>query len=96
MVTQPRRIAARAAAHRPAELSGTAPPRGRLHGARGVTPIDATRVEFVTTGVLVNRVLRDPELAGVSILDEVHERRLDTDLAPGMVHDVADLRDDLH
>lgn len=98
VVTQPRRIAARAAAHRLAELSGTALGREVGFTVRGESRrSDATRVEFVTTGVLVNRVLRDPELAGVGtvILDEVHERRLDTDLAFAMVHDVADLRDDL-
>lgn len=98
VVTQPRRIAARAAAHRLAELSGTALGREVGFTVRGESrQSGATRVEFVTTGVLVNRMLRDPELSGVGavILDEVHERRLDTDLAFAMAHDIADLRDDL-
>ena len=98
VVTQPRRIAARAAAHRLAQLTGTR--IGDLIGftVRGESKLSkATRIEFVTTGVLVNRALRDPELPGVGtvILDEVHERRLDADLAFAMVHDIAELRDDL-
>ena len=41
-----------------------------------------TRLFFVTEGVLLRRMLSDPELAGVGVvvLDEFHERHLDTDL----------------
>lgn len=98
VVTQPRRIAARAAARRLAELTGT-----RLGHEVGFTVRGeqrtgpATRIEFVTTGVLVRRLLRDPDLPGVGaiVLDEVHERHLDSDLAVAMTREVADLRDDL-
>ncbi|RLP07548.1 ATP-dependent helicase HrpB [Propionibacterium australiense] len=98
VVTQPRRMAARAAARRLAQLTGT-----RLGGEVGFTvrgqsrTSGATRVEFVTAGVLVNRLLADPDIAGIGaiILDEVHERDLDTDLAFAMAHDVAELREDL-
>ena len=58
----------------------------------------ATRIEVVTTGVLVRRLQRDPELPGVGavVLDEVHERHLDDDLALALLADVrANLRDDL-
>ena len=43
----------------------------------------ATRIEVVTTGLLVRRLLADPGLDGVSavILDEIHERSLEADLA---------------
>ena len=57
-----------------------------------------TRVEVVTTGLLVRRLQRDPELAGVHtvILDECHERHLDSDLALAFCVDVrANLRPDL-
>src|SRR5699024_12295007 len=56
-----------------------------------------TRIEFVTTGVLLARLLRDPGLAGVRavVLDEVHERQLDTDLAFAMCRELIDLRSDL-
>jgi len=99
VVTQPRRIAARAAARRLAHLLGE--PVGATVGftVRGehVTSA-ATRIEVVTTGVLVRRLQRDPELPGVGavILDEVHERHLDDDLALALLADVrANLRDDL-
>jgi ATP-dependent helicase HrpB len=57
-----------------------------------------TVVEVVTTGVLVRRLQRDPELAGtaVVILDECHERHLDSDLALAFLVEVrATLRPDL-
>src|SRR5438094_489178 len=50
----------------------------------------ATRVEVVTTGLLVRRLQADPELPGVDavVLDECHERHLDTDLALAFCLDV--------
>jgi ATP-dependent helicase HrpB len=99
VVAEPRRMAARAAATRMAALLGE--PVGRrvgyaVRGERRVGP--APRVEVVTTGLLVQRLQRDPELPGVTslVLDEVHERHLDSDLALAFVVDVrASLRDDL-
>ncbi|WP_421733973.1 ATP-dependent helicase HrpB [Cellulomonas sp.] len=99
VVTQPRRIAARAAARRLAQLLGE--PLGRTVGfsVRGESQTSAsTRVEVVTTGVLLRRLQRDPELPGVDavILDEVHERHLVDDLALALMVDVrAHLREDL-
>ncbi|KQY25642.1 ATP-dependent helicase [Cellulomonas sp. Root485] len=99
VVTQPRRIAARAAARRLAQLLGE--PVGRTVGfsVRGESSTSAaTRVEVVTTGVLLRRLQRDPELPGVGavILDEVHERHLVDDLGLALLVDVrAHLRDDL-
>ncbi len=84
VVAEPRRIAARAAARRMAQLRGE-PVGGSVgysvRGDRKVGP--DTRVEVVTTGLLVQRLLADPELAGVGtvVVDECHERHLDTDLA---------------
>ncbi|MFI7587827.1 ATP-dependent helicase HrpB [Spongisporangium articulatum] len=84
VVAEPRRIAARAAARRMADLLGE--PVGARVGytVRGDSRTGAaTRVEVVTTGVLVRRLERDAELPGVGavVLDECHERHLDTDLA---------------
>ncbi|MCU4297712.1 DEAD/DEAH box helicase [Brevibacterium permense] len=98
IVTQPRRMAARAAARRLASLTGTR--LGEVVGftVRGESRTSrATRIEFVTTGVLLSRLLRDPELTSIDgvILDEVHERQLDTDLAFAMCRELADLREDL-
>jgi ATP-dependent helicase HrpB len=99
VVAEPRRVAVRAAARRMATLTG-----GQVGGAIGYTVRGdrktgpATRVEVVTTGVLVQRLQRDPELPGVAaiVLDECHERQLDTDLALAFAVDVrANLRDDL-
>jgi ATP-dependent helicase HrpB len=84
IVAEPRRIAARAAARRMAHLRGErvgASIGYSVRGDRRVGP--GTRVEVVTTGLLVQRLLADPELAGVGtvVIDECHERHLDTDLA---------------
>lgn len=99
IVTQPRRIAARAAARRLAQLLGE--PVGETVGysVRGDRQVSVrTRIEVVTTGVLLRRLQRDPELPGISavVLDEVHERQLDADLTLAMLVDVrANLRPDL-
>lgn len=98
VVTQPRRVAARAAASRLAQLTGTEV--GELAGftVRGERVVGRqTAVEFVTPGILLNRVLADPELAGTGavLLDEVHERSLDSDLLLGMLAEVRQLRPEL-
>lgn len=99
IVTQPRRVAARAAARRIASLRGERVGQSVGYSVRGDSKAGpATRIEMVTPGVLVRRLQRDPELQGVGavILDEVHERHLDTDLAMAMCVDVRDaLREDL-
>ena len=84
LMLEPRRLAARAAATRMASLIGekvgrTVGYRTRLESAVSA----ATRIEVVTTGLLVRRLLGDPGLEGVSavILDEIHERSLEADLA---------------
>lgn len=98
VVTQPRRIAARAAARRLASLTGTRLGETVGYTVRGEARVSAaTRVEFVTAGVLVRRLLADPDLPGVAaiVLDEVHERQIETDLAVAMAREVRELRDDL-
>ena len=96
VVTGPRRVAVRAAAHRLAHLTATAV--GELvgytvRGDRQLRP--SALIEFVTPGVLVRRLLSDPELSGTAavVLDEIHERALDTDLLLGMLAEVRQLRD---
>ncbi|GAA1807387.1 ATP-dependent helicase HrpB [Luedemannella flava] len=84
LVAEPRRIAARAAARRMAELRGERVGGAVGYSVRGDRRVGpGTRVEVVTTGLLVQRLLADPELAGVGtvMIDECHERHLDTDLA---------------
>ncbi|BAS08818.1 probable pre-mRNA-splicing factor ATP-dependent RNA helicase [Arthrobacter sp. Hiyo4] len=54
-------------------------------------------MEFVTPGILLRRLLDDPGLESTRavILDEVHERGLETDLLLGMLAEVRQLRGDL-
>ncbi|WP_286954332.1 MULTISPECIES: ATP-dependent RNA helicase [Corynebacterium] len=93
LVTAPRRVAVRAAAHRLRSLSGQP---GEVGFAIRGESRHGESVEFLTPGVLLRRLLRDPELEGVSAvaIDEVHERQLDTDLVLGMCLELAQLRDD--
>ncbi|MFF0769753.1 ATP-dependent helicase HrpB [Nonomuraea wenchangensis] len=89
LVAEPRRLAVRAAARR---MGVSYTIRGERHA--GANPM----VEVVTTGVLLQRLQRDQELAGIDavILDECHERHLDADTALAFLLDVrATLRPDL-
>ncbi|MCL6733758.1 ATP-dependent helicase HrpB [Streptomyces neyagawaensis] len=91
VVAEPRRIAARAAARRMAWLLGEKPGESVGHTVRGERVVGRhTRVEVVTTGVLLQRLQRDQELAGVDVvvLDECHERHLDADTVAAFLLDV--------
>lgn len=84
IVLEPRRLAARAAATRMASSIGEAVGRTVGYRTRIATAVsEATRIEVVTEGLLVRRLIADPTLDGVAavVLDEVHERSLDGDLA---------------
>ncbi len=81
---EPRRLAARLAARRVAEERGEEVGRTigyqvRFEDVGG----PATRIRFVTEGILLRRLVADPTLAGVGavVLDEFHERHLHADLA---------------
>ncbi|MEU2993096.1 ATP-dependent RNA helicase [Streptomyces griseoincarnatus] len=99
LVAEPRRIAARAAARRMAWLLGERVGASVGFTVRGERAVGRdTRVEVVTTGVLLQRLQRDQELAGVDavVLDECHERHLDADTAAAFLWDVREtLRPDL-
>ncbi|WAZ21025.1 ATP-dependent helicase HrpB [Streptomyces cinnabarinus] len=91
VVAEPRRIAARAAARRMAWLLGEKVGGSVGYTVRGERVVGRhARVEVVTTGVLVQRLQRDQELAGVDVvvLDECHERHLDADTAAAFLWDV--------
>ncbi len=84
VMLEPRRVAARAAARRMAEergceLGGEVGYQVRFERRAG----RATRILVLTEGLLVRRLVDDPLLEGVGVLvlDEFHERNLDTDLA---------------
>jgi len=84
LVLEPRRIAARMAARRVASEMGEAV--GETVGYQVRFEESAgprTRLRFLTEGVLTRRLIADPELRGIGtvVLDEFHERHLETDLA---------------
>ncbi|APS23891.1 ATP-dependent helicase [Streptomyces sp. Tue 6075] len=99
LVAEPRRIAARAAARRMAWLLGERPGERVGFAVRGERVVGReTVVEVVTTGVLLQRLQRDQELAGVDvvIIDECHERHLDADTVAAFLLDVREaIRPDL-
>jgi ATP-dependent helicase HrpB len=91
LMLQPRRLAARAAAMRMAELRGE--PVGATVGYR--VRLDTrvgpdTRIEVVTEGVLTRMLQSDPALTGVGlvIFDEFHERHLESDLGLALCLDL--------
>lgn len=99
VMLEPRRLAARNAAHRMAETLGE-----EVGGTVGYTVrlerkvSNRTRIEVVTEGILTRRLQQDPELAGTGlvIFDEFHERSLDADLGLALTLDIQrGLRDDL-
>ena len=99
LMLEPRRLAARMVARRMAALLGERPGETvgwavrfeRVAGPR-------TRIEVVTDGLLLRRLQADPSLEGIGlvILDELHERALETDLALALLLEVRTaLRPDL-
>ncbi|HYP63218.1 MAG TPA: ATP-dependent helicase HrpB [Acidocella sp.] len=91
LLLEPRRLAARAAAMRMAELLGENVGqrigfRTRLESAVSA----ATEVEVITEGLLTSRLLTDQGLTGVElvIFDEIHERSLESDQALALVLDL--------
>lgn len=98
IVTQPRRVAARGSAARIAALRGTELGGEVGYAVRGdrKTGTD-TVIEMVTPGVLLRRLLADPDLDGVAavVIDEIHERHLESDLVFAMLAQVRELRDGL-
>lgn len=89
VVLQPRRLAARLAATRIASERGVELGREVGYEVRFDRKRSAaTRISLVTEGILTRRLLSDPSLNGVGcvIIDELHERNLDGDLALALVH----------
>ena len=98
VVLEPRRIAARMAARRVAWEAGeqvgqTVGYQVRFEEAVG----PRTRLRFVTEGILTRRLLSDPGLKGVAavVLDEFHERHLDSDLALALLRRLQQTRPEL-
>jgi len=106
IVTQPRRISALGLADRVAEERCSQVGQEVGYSIRGETKTSPdTKITFVTTGVLLRRLQTSggrvedvvASLANVShiIVDEVHERSLDTDFLLSIIRDVLRKRKDL-
>ena len=99
VMLEPRRVAARAAAHRMSSMLGE--PVGMTVGVRTRTETRVsarTRVEVVTEGVLTRRLQRDPTLDDIAlvIFDEFHERSLVGDIGLALtLHSRSLVREDL-
>lgn len=101
VVTEPRRIACRAAASYLQSLL----PRQKQNLAAKVafsvrgesTRSRDTRLDFATAGLFLRRLLADPEVSGIGtvIIDEVHERSLETDILLALLCEVRQLRPEL-
>ena len=97
-VLEPRRLAARMAARRVADELGekigeTVGYRVRFEDVSSAK----TKLYYLTEGVLTRRLLADRELreANLVVLDEFHERHLETDLALALLRDLQQRRKDL-
>ncbi|KAJ3273678.1 ATP-dependent DNA/RNA helicase dhx36 [Borealophlyctis nickersoniae] len=104
VITQPRRIAAISVAQRVASERGETVGRNsvvgyqvRFESKRPTAGVGDGSIVFCTSGILLNRFQDDPELRGVThvILDEVHERDLNTDLLLVVVRELLRKRSDI-
>ncbi|MBR5400680.1 MAG: ATP-dependent helicase HrpB [Treponema sp.] len=101
IMTEPRRIAVLGVANRVQELwqnecSGNPDEVGyKIHLENKIT--NQTRLEVVTEAILVRQLQSDPALEAynVVVLDEFHERSVNTDLALAFLKEAMQLRDDL-
>lgn len=98
-VTQPRRVAATSVARRVADERGCHLGEEVGYSIRFEDRTGPrTRIKYMTDGVLVRECLEDPYLSryGVVMLDEAHERSIDTDILFGLLKRALAKRPDLH
>lgn len=98
VMLEPRRLAARAAAHFMAKQLGEQVGATVGYRVRGETRVSRqTRIEVVTEGVLARLLSADATLDGYGavVFDEFHERSLHADLGLALVLETQQVRDDL-
>jgi ATP-dependent helicase HrpB len=99
VVVQPRRVAARALARRVADECDTTVGSAVGYSVRFDRRVSSeTRVEFVTDGLLLRRLIADPELSDTRcvVLDEFHQRSVAMDALLALLQEARSaLRDDL-
>lgn len=96
--TQPRRVAAMSVAARVAEEVGVRLGREVGYSIRFEDcTSDKTVLKYMTDGMLLREFLTNPDLADYSaiMIDEAHERTLNTDILFGLLKDIARYRSDL-
>ncbi|KAI1100493.1 P-loop containing nucleoside triphosphate hydrolase protein [Jackrogersella minutella] len=94
-ITQPRRVAATTLANRVSREMGT-PLGASREGSVGYSVRfdhnvpKGTKIKFLTEGMLLQEILRDPNLRQYSaiIVDEIHERSVDVDLIAGFLKQI--------
>ena len=90
IMLSPRRIAVRSAAARMAEIIGEQVGQTVGYRVRMENKVSSkTRIEVMTEGVFLRRIIADPELLDVAIVlfDEFHERSLEADLSLALALD---------
>ncbi len=104
-ITQPRRVAATTLAHRVSREAGTPLSGGGANGTDKGSPSKGlvgysvrfdhrvptgTRLKYLTEGMLLQELLRDPHLRQYSaiVVDEIHERSVDVDLLSGFLKQI--------
>lgn len=95
-VTQPRRVSAISLADRVAYERNCKTGSYVGYSVRFDTKASSkTNIKYVTDGMLLREILADPELKqyNVVILDEIHERTVQTDLLIGLLRDIQAKRD---
>lgn len=94
-VTQPRRVAATTVASRVAEELGPSHRHRVAHQVRYDSDVStSTAIKFMTDGILIREIQQDFTLSrySVVVLDEVHERGVNTDLLIGLLSRIIPLR----
>jgi ATP-dependent RNA helicase DHX37/DHR1 len=96
-VTQPRRVAAMSMASRVAHEMALPPDRVAYQIRYDTTVSPNTCIKFMTDGVLLRELAVDFLLSrySVIIIDEAHERSMNTDILIGVLSRVLKLREDL-
>ncbi|XP_007025470.2 PREDICTED: probable pre-mRNA-splicing factor ATP-dependent RNA helicase DEAH9 isoform X3 [Theobroma cacao] len=97
--TQPRRLAVQAVASRVAEEMGVKVGEevGYTIRFEDISNPDATRIKFLTDGVLLREMMEDPLLTKYSVImvDEAHERSISTDILLGLLKKIQKRRPEL-
>jgi ATP-dependent helicase HrpB len=97
VVLQPRRIAARLAAHHVSELLQERVGRTCGYQVRFESKASgSTRIRYMTEALLTQRMRSDPQLRGIAcvVLDEFHERHVATDLNLALLRRLQQSRDE--